>query len=74
MDHEPYVNNFILPPSWEQCKRMDQGGFLSTMPLDYINFDYRTHQFHTMVYNKSLIFRNSDYSHPFNPRITVTFG
>ena len=26
-DHDSYANNFILPPSWVQYERMDQGGF-----------------------------------------------
>ena len=73
MDHDPLVNDFILPPSWEQCKRMDQGGFLK-MPLDCITFNSHTHQSNPTVFNKSLIFGNNDYSHPFDPAITLTFG
>ena len=73
MDHDPFVNDFILPPSWEQCKRMDQGGFLK-IPLDCITFNSHTYQSNPIVYNKSLIFGNNDYSHPFDPGITLMSG
>ena len=55
MDHDPYANNFILPPSWAQYERMDQGEFF-TIPLDGFTSHCHTHQSNPMVYNKNLIY------------------
>ena len=74
MDHEHFFKDFFLPPSWAQYKRKDQDGFSFKMPLDPITFNCHTHQSHPMVYEKSLIFGNNDYSHPFDPGITLTSG
>ena len=73
MDHNSFVNDSMLPPSWKQCKSMDQGGSLK-MPLECITFNNHTHQSNPMVYNKSLIFGNEDYSHPFDLGISLTPG